>query len=167
MDTSVELAFGDGRYLFALPWPQVFELERNCGLVEPDGTKRGKSIFQIYEEIGAGLGLLGDEPVFVGGGKANARDIRETIRLGLIGGGAGDVAGEAVKVSPLDAARIVEAYCYPARPLSEALGVAWAILRAAIEGVELKKKPEPKPKAKKRAVNPSNGNAQNLSEKAQ
>jgi Phage tail tube protein, GTA-gp10 len=165
VDTSIELEFGEGRYLFALPWPQIFELERGCGHIEADGSKRGKSIFQIYDETSAGLALsLDEKPVFVGGGRANAKDIREVIRLGLIGGGTGNVAGEAQVVSPIDATRIVESYCYPARPLAESLGVAWAVLRAVIEGVELKKKAEPK--AAKAAVKRKSKAVQNPSEKA-
>lgn len=133
MDTAVDLKFADGEYHFALLLPQIFELERNCGGTDAEGFRRGKSIFQIYEEISAGLGLgIDDAPVFIGGGKANAKDIRETIRLGLIGGG----------LSPIDAKQLVDDYCFPVRPMTESLGVAWAILRAAIEGVEVKKKAE-------------------------
>lgn len=134
MDTAVDLKFADGEYHFALLLPQIFELERNCGGTDAEGFRRGKSIFQIYEEISAGLGLgIDDTPVFIGGGKANAKDIRETIRLGLIGGG----------LSPIDAKQLVDDYCFPVRPMTESLGVAWAILRASIEGVQIKKK-EPK-----------------------
>lgn len=158
MDTAVDLKFADGEYHFALMLPQIFELERNCGGLDTDGVRRGKSIFQIYDEISAGLGISVDErPVFMGGGRANAKDIRETIRLGLIGGGSGVVAGEPVKVSPIDAAQLVDDYCFPVRPIAEGLGVAWAILRASIEGVEIKKKA---------AVNPESEPAQNPSEKA-
>lgn len=130
MDTAVDLKFADSEYHFALLLPQIFELERNCGGTDAEGFRRGKSIFQIYDEISAGLGLFDDAPVFLGGGRANAKDIRETIRLGLIGGG----------ISPIDAKQLVDDYCFPVRPMTESLGVAWAILRAAIEGVEVKKK---------------------------
>ena len=131
MDTAVDLKFADSEYHFALLLPQIFELERTCGSADAEGFRRGKSIFQIYEEISAGLGLgIDDAPVFIGGGKANAKDIRETIRLGLIGGG----------LSPIDAKQLVDDYCFPVRPIAECLSVAWAILRAAIEGVEVKKK---------------------------
>ncbi len=131
MDTAVDLKFADSEYHFALLLPQIFELERTCGGTDAEGFRRGKSIFQIYEEISAGLGLgIDDAPVFLGGGRANAKDIRETIRLGLIGGG----------LSPIDAKHLVDDYCFPVRPMTESLGVAWAILRASIEGVEVKKK---------------------------
>lgn len=161
MDTAVDLKFANGEYHFALLLPQIFELERNCGGMDSDGVKRGKSIFQIYDELSAGLGLsVEGDAVFMGGGRANAKDIRECIRLGLIGGGSGVVDGEPVKVSPIDAAQLVDDYCFPVRPIAECLGVAWAILRASIEGVELKKKPEAG------AVNETDASAQNPSEKA-
>jgi hypothetical protein len=131
MDTGVDLKFADGEYHFALLLPQIFELERNCGGLDADGARRSKSIFEIYEELSAGLGLSADgDAVFIGGGKAHAKDIREAIRLGLIGGGQ----------TPIDAKQLVDDYCFPVRPIAECLGVAWAILRAVIEGVEVKKK---------------------------
>jgi hypothetical protein len=148
MDTAVDLKFADGEYHFALLLPQIFELERNCGGPDAEGVRRGKSIFQIYDELSAGLGLSVDgDAVFMGGGKAHAKDIRECVRLGLIGGGA----------TPIDAKQLVDDYCFPARPIAECLGVAWAILRAAIEGVEIKKKV---------AVTSESEAAQNPSEKA-
>lgn len=151
VDTAVDLKFADGEYHFALLLPQIFELERNCGGPDSDGVRKGKSVFQIYDELSAGLGLsVDDVPVFMGGGRANAKDIREAIRLGLIGGG----------LTPIDAKQLVDDYCFPVRPIAEGLGVAWAILRAAIEGVEVKKKPVV-------AVNPESEPAQNPSEKAQ
>ena len=153
MDTAVDLKFADSEYHFALLLPQIFELERNCGGSDASGVKHGKSIFQIYDEISAGLGLLDDAPVFLGGGKANAKDIRETIRLGLIGGG----------LTPIDAKQLVDDYCFPVRPMTESLGVAWAILRASIEGVQVKKKEANPPEAG--AVESESELAQNPSQK--
>ena len=151
VDTAVDLKFADGEYHFALLLPQIFELERNCGGPDSDGVRKGKSVFQIYDELSAGLGLsVDDAPVFMGGGRANAKDIRETIRLGLIGGGQ----------TPIDAKQLVDDYCFPARPMAECLGAAWAIMRATIEGVEVKKKPATAGKPKRKP-------AQNRSEKAQ
>jgi len=60
MDTGVDLKFADGEYHFALLLPQIFELERNCGGLDADGARRSKSIFEIYEELSAGLGLSAD-----------------------------------------------------------------------------------------------------------
>lgn len=132
-DTRIELDFADGRYSFWLALPQAVELERKCG---------GKSIFAMYDEMGAGLGMAGDAPVYLGGGKALITDIRETIRLGLIGGNNGFVNGEEIEVGPNRARNLVDEYTYPARPMLEALNVAWSILHAAVVGIDLKKKDE-------------------------
>jgi len=130
MDTRIDLDFGDGRYSFWLGLPQVVELERKCD----------KSVFAIYDGLAAGIGLNGDVPVYLGGGTAMLADILETVRLGLIGGGSGDVNGEGVEVGPTRARQLVEAYCYPSRPLTEGMHVAWSILHAAIVGIKLEKK---------------------------
>lgn len=134
MDTAVELDFGDGRYRFWLALPHVIELERKAG---------NKSVFAIYDQLGAGLGLDGDQAVYLGGGAAMITDIRETIRLGLIGGNNGMVAGEDVEVGPIRARELVDLYTFPNRPIVESVHVAWSILHAAITGISLKKKAEP------------------------
>jgi len=129
-DTAVEVEFGDGRYTFWLALPHVVELERKCG---------GKSIFAMYDQIGAGLGMAGDQAVYLGGGAAMVTDIRETIRLGLIGGNCGRVDGVEIEVGPNKARDLVDTYTFPHRPLVEAQNVAWSILHAAITGIGLKK----------------------------
>lgn len=128
--TSINLGFADGDYTFALPLPQFLELER----------KTGKSAFAIYDQVSAGLGIDDADAVYLGGGAAMLADVRETIRLGLIGGNSALVDGEEVEVGPRTALSLVDAYVYPARPLIEGQRIAWAILNAAIEGVQLKKK---------------------------
>lgn len=133
-DTTAELAFGDGAYTFWLGLPQIIELERKTG---------NKSVFAIYDQLGAGLALSDDAPMYLGGGSAMVTDIRETIRLGLIGGNSGLVDGEEVEVGPNRARELVETYVYPERPLVEGMHVAWAILHAAIHGITLKKKADP------------------------
>ncbi len=147
-DTRIDLDFADGRYSFWLALPHVIELERKCG---------GKSIFAMYDAMGAGLGLSGDDPVYLGGGTAMVTDIRETIRLGLQGGNSATVDGATVEVGPRRSIELVETYVFPARPLIEGLHVAWSILHAAINGIDLQKKtPEAaKPKPRKRSVKAS------------
>lgn len=143
MDTAVELSFGDGKYRFWLPLPQALELERKCGAPAGDKPAVGKSLFTIFDQIAAGLGLMPDESaVYMGGGAAMITDVREVIRLGLIGGNHGVVDGVEVEVGPIRARELVEAYVYPARPLIEGQNAAWAILRAAISGIQVKKKAE-------------------------
>jgi hypothetical protein len=141
METATNLKFADGEYRFWLPWPQVLELERTCGFTMLDGSRRSKSIFEMFRELDNCFGVDNHgNPVFTGFGNANTLDIRETIRLGLIGGGEGIVGGEMVSVPPLTANQLIADYTYPARPMNESLGVAWEILRAAIYGIQVKKK---------------------------
>ncbi|WP_324699785.1 GTA-gp10 family protein [Novosphingobium sp. RL4] len=129
-DTRVELDFADGRYSFWLALPHVIELERKCG---------GKSVFAMYDAMGAGLGTAGDDPVYLGVGTAMVTEIRETIRLGLIGGNSGFIDGAEIEIGPNGARNLVDAYTFPARPLIEGLHIAWTILHAAIVGIDLKK----------------------------
>lgn len=141
MDTATEVKFADGTYRFWLPLPQIIELERKTG---------DKSVFAIYDELSGGLGLKDDAPVYLGGGGAHITDIRETIRLGLIGGNEGLTDAGKIEVGPLLAKQLVDDYVYPARPLIEGQHIAWQILHAAINGIQLKKKAEPAIAAKPR-----------------
>lgn len=151
-DTAVELQFADGSYRFWLPMPQLIELERVCGQ-----GGQPKSIFTIYDQLGAGLGRTAeDAPVYLGGGAAIASDAREVIRLAGIGGGKALVDGVEKEIGPLTMRALIEAYVYPARPLIEAVNVAWTICHAAINGIDLKKKaadeaPPEKPKRSRKA----------------
>lgn len=131
METACTAGFGDGEYRFWLPLPQVFELERACD----------SSIIAIEERLRMGMGQQEDgSMVFIGGGTGMVREIRETIRLGLIGGNSALVDGEEGEVGPMRAKQLVDLYCYPARPLAEGAALAWLILSSAIFGVRLKKK---------------------------
>jgi hypothetical protein len=91
----VKTFFGDGERAFELPLPQLKELERL---------------------LGAGFGAIFNR-VFQR--NFGIRDVLETIRLGLIGGGA----------SPQEAAELVVAYGND-RPLAEIYPIALAILEA-------------------------------------
>jgi Phage tail tube protein, GTA-gp10 len=136
-DTAVELPFADGTYRFWLPWPQIIELER----------KTGKSVFAMFAQMGAGLQYGAEQSIVFGGGggDTNAIDVKETIRLGLIGGNNGMVDGVECKVGPLLAQKLCDDYVYPARPLAESLVTSWQILAAAVTGIDLKKKAVVKP----------------------
>lgn len=131
METAVTAAFGDGEYRFWLGLPQIVALERACA---------DTSILTIEERLRAAIGVEGEEFVFVGGGAAMIADVRETIRLALIGGNHALVGGEEVEVGPIRAKQLVDEYVCPARPLSEGVVLAWRILHGAIFGVRLKKK---------------------------
>jgi len=139
-DTATEILFGGETYTAWLPMPQAIELERKCGMQDREGKAHPKSLFTIYEEIGAGFGKDADgKLVFIGGASVPARDCNEVIRLGLIGGNNGP-DGE---VGPVRAGQLVELYGYPERPLSEVAATAWKILHAAIVGIDLKKNSDP------------------------
>jgi hypothetical protein len=151
-DTAIELDFADGRYRFWLPMPQIVQLERGP-VNKPHAEAYPKSVFLMFDQMGAGLGFVGDAPVYVGGGSALATDIAETIRLALIGGNSGTVSGEHFEVTPTMAAQLVRDNTYPARPLIEGMRLAWEILHAAIAGVDVKKKVEsPRPASLKRSA---------------
>ena len=132
MHTAIDLDFAGQKFTFWLPLPRIIELERggNAG--------KGKSVFRMYDELGAGLGFAPDgAPVYISGGDARTEDMRNVIRLALMGGNS-DSNGD--DVGPQRAAQLVEDYVYPARPLVEGVALAWAILNAAINGVQVKKK---------------------------
>lgn len=147
MHTRIEpVQFGDGKYSLFLSLKHIIELERNCGVADRDGRLHPKSIYAIHEELGAGLGLNEETPVYLGGGAARPSDIREVIRLALIGGNNGVLgSGEEIVVGPAKANNLCDDYLYPHRPMVEGQYIAWAVLNAAIVGVEVKKKAEHPP----------------------
>lgn len=135
-ETRVEAAFADGEYVFWLPLIRVTELERVTGA----------SMLAIEERLRPAIGRDIDEQFhFTGGGAATVKEIREVIRLALVGGNEGVVDCEKIEVGPLTAKALVESYVYPARPLGESVVLAWRILHGAIFGVRLKKKAEAAP----------------------
>lgn len=136
MTDTLALDFGPGRYTFRLPMPRIIEVERLCG---------DKSIVTMYEEMSAGIGLNQDDdtPRFFGAGSARIKDVYEVIRCAAIGGGEAEIAGETVKVSPGDAAKLVADYV-DGRPYTETVPVAWAILHHTLMDARPKKKAEAK-----------------------
>lgn len=111
---TIELPFGDGVYNFCLSqYAQIFEHQDKCGITAvgaddsriliPSGPK------ETYDRLRLGSWRLAD--------------IRETIRLGLIGGGA----------KPTEALVLVQRYV-DARPQVENVELAWRILAAALVG---------------------------------
>ena len=128
----IHLDFGPGRYGFKLPMARIIEIERACG---------DKSIVTMYEELSAGVGIERDTGAarFLGTGPIRIKDVYEIIRCAATGGGEAEIAGETVKVSPSDAARLVAEYV-DGRPYTESVPVAWAILNEALLDVRIKKK---------------------------
>ena len=135
--SEITLAFGDGRYRFHLPIKAEIEVERLCG-----DTPLGV----IYDALSASVGINKEtgETVYLEGGPARRHHARHVIRIAAQYGGEGEVQGAAVKVSPLDATRLVEQFVDD-RPFAEVVPVAWSILQATLTGIRLKKKPDPAP----------------------
>jgi hypothetical protein len=147
MANSIELEFGDGTYLFALPLAQISELQRKCGI----------GIGGLFNRVLKGCNRLGDDIILAPGqAEFYALDLIETIRHALIGGGKGTVNGEEVKVTPIMASRLIDAYVLT-RPLSDSWSIAASVLGACIVGYTPPKKATPaderapgKPAVKKR-----------------
>lgn len=99
-DAAITLDWADGTYKFRLPYGQIAELQ---------------------EATGCGPQFLLSRLI---DGTWKVADLRETIRLGLIGGG----------VEPLKALTLVRQYVEQ-RPLLESVLPARAILTAALVGV--------------------------------
>jgi hypothetical protein len=121
---EIELAFADGAYLFRLPLAQISELQNKCGC----------GLGALFARVMKGRYRFGDEIVCNPlEADYHVLDLVETIRLGLIGGGRGDVNGQAVKVDPISARGLVDNYVLN-RPLSESWATAAMVLGACIEG---------------------------------
>lgn len=135
--SDITLAFGDGRYRFYLPLKAEIEVERLCG-----DTPLGV----IYDALSASVGIdkETDAAVYLEGGPARRHHARHVIRIAAQYGGEAEIQGEAVKVSPIDATRLVEQFV-DGRPFGEVIPVAWSILQATLTGVRLKKKPDAEP----------------------
>lgn len=99
-DASIELTWADGTYKFRLPIGQLRELQDKCRAGPPE----------ILDRLTFRKWLVDD--------------VRETIRLGLIGGGK----------TPTDALVLVIRYVDD-RPLMENAPVAQSIMIAALVGV--------------------------------
>lgn len=130
---TIDLQFGDGEYLFALPLAQIAELQRKTDI----------GIGGLYARIMKGITSYDGKTVLLPGqAEFYALDVIETIRHGLIGGGKGTVNGEEVKVAPILANRLIDTYVL-GRPLSESWNTAAAVLIACIVGYTPPKKAEP------------------------
>lgn len=119
-DASCTMDWADGTYVFRLPYGQIAELQ---------------------EKTGCGPQFLLSRLV---DGTWKIDDLRETIRLGLIGGG----------TEPLKALHLVRAYV-EGRPLLDSVLPARAILTAALVGVEGEAWPGKKQPGGNKAPDPS------------
>jgi hypothetical protein len=139
MDASIELDFADGKYTFALPVPQIAELQRKCdigigGLYARVLKGRVPRLNEATNEIELGL-----EPAMA---EFYILDIIETIRHGLIGGGRGTVNDQEVKVTDALANRLVATYV-AGKPIHQYWSMAASVLIATVHGYDPPKKDEP------------------------
>lgn len=107
---DIELTWGDGTHLFSLRVLQLSELQEKCADRNPlDGTFRLAGPAEIFARVVHG--------------RWRVNDIRETIRLGLIGGGMKPAEAHALCVRYIDN-----------RPWVENVEVAGNILSRALQG---------------------------------
>lgn len=119
---AIELEYGDGTYTFRLGLSEIEEVEEKLDL----------SIFALERR----LSPLMREP--------RLRDMRETIRCGLIGGG----------TKPTDALALVRRYL-DIRPLDESRDLAYAIVLAALARVHPGELGEGDPPGEEQAAEPN------------
>lgn len=109
---TISLDWANGEDVFCVAQVgHVLDLEEKCGA----------GIFEIAERLEGSLNAAADGLL---GGKARLNDVRETIRLGLIGGGK----------DPAHAMAIVRRHV-DGRPLLESVLLAYHIIGAALRGV--------------------------------
>ncbi|KAB2743541.1 gene transfer agent family protein [Brucella anthropi] len=122
-DASITLDFADGTYKFRLAWGQLAELQENCDA----------GPYVILERLQNRSWRL--------------NDIRETVRLGLIGGG----------MDPMSTLKLVRRYVEE-RPLLENVKLAQAVLTVALIGAPEEEVGEPKAAGrKKKSMNSRTG----------
>jgi hypothetical protein len=134
---TIDLEFADGSYTFALPLPQIDELQRKCR--EASGEPSG--IGTIFKRVMTGQVQLENGGVVLVPGSADfyILDVVETIRQGLIGGGVGTVDEQEVKVTPALANRLIQNYVLT-KPLMDSWSLAASILVAVVMGYDPPKK---------------------------
>lgn len=146
MQSTIDIDFADGLYTFALPLPQIDELQRKTGI----------GIGGLFNRVLKGCGQIGNDVVqFPAHAEFYALDLVETIRQGLIGGNHAVVDGQEIKVTPGLANTLIQNYVAPpARPLSDSWSLAASILGACVVGYDPPKKAKPAPKRAKKTAKP-------------
>lgn len=134
--TDIWVPAFDGIYRLWFSVPLTHELERKLGHTDREGIQRSLGIFAIYGSIAKGRYELEGKPIgFAVEATASIDACRETVRLGLIGGGNALVSGEQVKVTPERAKHLVETYLVPG-PIEDSWNLAYLMLSTAIHGRE-------------------------------
>lgn len=143
MDGAIELDFAGGRFLFCLPVHAWIAVER--GPTNPARRTREYpvSVFTIYDELSAGIGAdpTTGEVSVLPGATVFWGDIQNILEQALAAGNAGEKDGDRFEVGVQLAARLVGEAMQPGK-IASCVGTAWAVLHAAIKGIDLKKKPD-------------------------
>ncbi len=151
MESAFFEPFGDGRYRFWLDMARTVAIEREIGIKRPDGAVEPGSIFAIYPKLTASLGVVDGVPMLIDATAVRPSECVSIIRNALISGGEGVVNGDTIKVDSATALTLVEETCFPKRAAAHDAYLAWTILRAAIDGIQVADK---KKEAQPAAVNP-------------
>lgn len=142
MQTSVDIICFDGEYTFRLPMSGIVALEQKCGA--GIGEIHARTLVGRYTNDGYSFGAPLE-------GRYRYTDLIEIIRQGLIGGNAGFVDGQQIKVNSLLANHLINTYISADRdnPVERAWEVAASILYACVHGyapagesAEKKREPE-------------------------
>jgi hypothetical protein len=137
VQTWISLPFGNGIYVFRLGPHQIAEIERACDA----------GIGRIYARVAAGrFGFKPDEAL-PDNGEFRWPELVEIIRQGLIGGGEGVVDGNDVKVSPIRANDLIDAYLLGATDKRMTMTAIWAhayaVIHPLMHGYDPPKKAKP------------------------
>lgn len=152
MDTAIEREFAGGKFLFALPVAGILAIEKGPLTPALRSREYPVSLFQLYDEISAGIGLDAEgSPVRLPGAHVFYGDLHNILEQALKGGNSGDRDGEQFEVGAQLATRIVNEHL-PTN-IEGCTLLVWDILHATIKGVSLKKKAaQPKPKRTRRSA---------------
>jgi hypothetical protein len=151
LQSHIDLEFADGVYSFALPVPQIQELQRKCET----------GVGALYARIVRGHRVVdgdnGPELIQIPTqAEFHVLDIIETIRHGLIGGGRGFVNEAEIKVSPQLANRLVATYV-EGKPLAPNWAIAASVMTACICGYDPPKKAGPATEPAEETAEPTAG----------
>ena len=130
---AIQLEFADGVYNFRLTLQGINEIQNRCnaGIGEVWSRLYASRLNFMGEDAGIPSNLQTGENA-----RFRVEDLIEPIRQGLIGGGSGEVDGQTVKVSALQANRLIDNYVV-AEPLQDAWSLSYAIVASCIEGYDV------------------------------
>lgn len=128
MQTWIDLRFADGEYSFRLGLAQISEIERRCDA----------GIGAIFARTSKGRYGFADGEIVPEAAEYRFGELVEVIRQALIGGNAGIVDGNEVKVSSLRAGELIDRYVLAVTDqrmiLTEVWKLAYSILHALMHG---------------------------------